>query len=209
MALRTPTAVATKVCGKCKIERPAYDFAKNRTTKDGLQQYCTPCHREYRNVVFSPAVAEKLCGRCKVVKPAVAFSIARASADGLQKWCKECIYQYNIDNSDRNTARVRRWLDSSTSEEKLKQSIGVSCRKWGCTIAEYNAMLEAQGGTCYICKLPESHARYKRLSIDHCHETGVVRGLLCHKCNTILGLARDRVDILQAAIAYLQERGGK
>lgn len=81
---------------------------------------------------------------------------------------------------------------------------------------DYNEMLEYQNGVCAICKNPETAIQrkflyegeppievIKRLSIDHDHITDEIRGLLCGKCNAMLGLARDDIEILFAAIEYL------
>lgn len=73
--------------------------------------------------------------------------------------------------------------------------------KFGITLDDYDAMLVAQGGGCQICGAPP--AGDKRLAVDHCHETGRVRGLLCTPCNQALGLMRDDPNRLQRAIAYL------
>ena len=67
-------------------------------------------------------------------------------------------------------------------------------------------MKEAQDGKCAICHNPETrkiHGRVTDLAVDHDHETGVVRGLLCHRCNFILGLAKDKPQTLLDAAAYL------
>jgi hypothetical protein len=61
-------------------------------------------------------------------------------------------------------------------------------------------MLYKQGGKCGICG---SVSNGKRLAIDHDHETGRVRGLLCQQCNTALGLFKDQVELLKKAIDYL------
>lgn len=63
-------------------------------------------------------------------------------------------------------------------------------RRYGLTIAQYDEMLAAQGGVCAICRQPETYARLgkiQRLAIDHDHETGMIRGLLCNRCNRRLG----------------------
>ncbi len=61
-----------------------------------------------------------------------------------------------------------------------------------------------QGGCCAICGQPEKELK-RQLSIDHCHVTGHIRGLLCHRCNFILGFAKDNIYILKSAIDYLIE----
>ena len=75
-------------------------------------------------------------------------------------------------------------------------------RAFGITIDDYFNMLERQGGGCAICDGPQNK-RYKYYSVDHCHSTNKVRGLLCTDCNTGLGLFKDRIDLLDAAKQYL------
>lgn len=75
-------------------------------------------------------------------------------------------------------------------------------RKFGLTVEQWDRMLEQQGGGCAICKgqPTTSHGFH----VDHCHETGKIRGLLCHGCNTTLGAVKESVDTLKAMIEYLE-----
>lgn len=74
---------------------------------------------------------------------------------------------------------------------------------------DYSNLLEIQNNVCAICNKPETiingHKNRipKRLAIDHCHKTGKIRGLLCHKCNVSIGAMRESIKILQSAIEYL------
>jgi len=68
-------------------------------------------------------------------------------------------------------------------------------------------MRDAENYSCMICGITESELG-RKLDVDHCHETGKVRGVLCNSCNSVLGHARDNVEILQAAINYLKEYSG-
>jgi hypothetical protein len=80
--------------------------------------------------------------------------------------------------------------------------------RFGVTVEVYNEMLERQGHVCAICRNPETHTLkgvVRALAVDHCHETGRVRGLLCSLCNTMLGMADDDPQRLRAAIDYLEE----
>lgn len=72
--------------------------------------------------------------------------------------------------------------------------------KFGINVNQYQLMLKEQNGACYICNTSES----RDLAIDHCHTTGKVRGLLCSKCNTALGLLKDDVALFDRAKEYLQ-----
>lgn len=74
---------------------------------------------------------------------------------------------------------------------------------YGITLDQYHKMLDEQGGVCAICGSPEMLREY--LSVDHCHETKKVRGLLCGICNRALGGFRDNVHFLARAIEYLRK----
>lgn len=76
-------------------------------------------------------------------------------------------------------------------------------RNYGMTVAEYDAMLLAQGGVCAICRGVNKNG--KRLSVDHNHDTGAVRDLLCASCNLVIGHCREQALILREAIRYLEK----
>jgi hypothetical protein len=78
-------------------------------------------------------------------------------------------------------------------------------RFYGISYEEYSFLEEKQGGVCYICGKDGSDKRVARLSVDHCHTTSKVRGLLCPKCNKALGLFNDDTSLLQNAISYLTQ----
>jgi len=81
-------------------------------------------------------------------------------------------------------------------------------RTYGLTPEQYNQMLEDQGYKCEICRGSDTHSRTDRLNVDHCHKTKRNRGLLCYRCNTMLGMALDNTEILQNAIDYLRKYRG-
>lgn len=81
-------------------------------------------------------------------------------------------------------------------------------RKFGITLDEYNQMLKDQNGVCAICGLVETSKDHRTqevrgLAVDHDHSTGMVRGLLCTRCNTAIGLLSDDPKLLLKAISYL------
>lgn len=111
--------------------------------------------------------------------------------------CKVCVREqtgaYQRANRSRASAQQRTW--------RLKNEFGI-------TDEEYEQLLSVQGGVCGICGGPPD-GRWKRLHVDHCHTTGRVRGLLCTPCNQGLGLLRDSVERIHAAIAYLEARDAR
>lgn len=84
-----------------------------------------------------------------------------------------------------------------SAETRWRQVYGISAD-------EYWAIYEYQNKRCYICE--RATGARKRLSVDHCHDTGIVRGLLCQRCNRdILGHLRDDIAAFERAIEYLVE----
>jgi hypothetical protein len=78
-------------------------------------------------------------------------------------------------------------------------------REYGITPEEFENMLHSQNGQCAICGTFEADAKHRRLHVDHDHITGKVRGLLCGRCNMMLGYALENTMVLEAAIAYLKD----
>lgn len=118
---------------------------------------------------------------------------------------------WNEDRSRRICSRCDRWL--AAKQFPKNQSQCVSCRKltavegrlrrvYGMTLEQYQAILESQGGVCYICQRPSLK---NMLAVDHDHATGMVRGLLCRSCNhRLIGSAGDDIETLRRAVAYLE-----
>lgn len=94
------------------------------------------------------------------------------------------------------------YKDHANRKEQLRHKI----RKltYGITEAEFNSLLESQNKSCAICGSSEAGGRGD-WHVDHCHKTNKIRGLLCHHCNTGLGLFRDSPELLILAAEYLRE----
>jgi hypothetical protein len=73
------------------------------------------------------------------------------------------------------------------------------------TVADYDALLEAQGGTCALCDATTADLRGYPLYVDHCHTTGRVRGLLCRLHNMAIATLGDSVESLHRAVCYLED----
>ena len=74
--------------------------------------------------------------------------------------------------------------------------------RYGITEEQYNTMLDNQDHSCIICKKHKDDCGKKGLNIDHCHDTGKVRGLLCGPCNTALGLLKEDADTIERLREY-------
>jgi Recombination endonuclease VII len=112
-----------------------------------------------------------------------------------------------------NRERARRYRETNKEEinkrararyhahkhESASPARKAQLRRYGISPAEYDALLAKQGGACAICRKRSKG----RLCVDHCHVTGMVRGLLCNECNGALGYLKDDQASLVAALAYL------
>lgn len=135
-------------------------------------------------------MADKVCTKCLLPKDPSEFSANNRSKDGKHVWCKSCVASYN--RGRKTTAKDKLRIKTTHRKSKLKINYQLS-------VEEYEAMYLVQEGRCAICK------REHTLVVDHNHETGKVRGLLCPGCNHGLGRFRDNIDVLQSAIEYLRK----
>lgn len=184
-------------CSRCKTFKPWSEFPKNKHGTKGHQSWCRDCFREYRG---SEKKKEYLinetgreCSECGQFKPWAEFHTRRDLSTGHASNCKSCRKRRTRINIENGSIR----------NQELK-------RKYGIGPGIYQQIVTEQGDCCAICgttekKVSRGHARY--WSIDHDHRTGEVRGLLCQRCNTILGLADDNIGTLENAILYLRRHG--
>lgn len=133
--------------------------------------------------------------------------------------CKICNKEYrprSLSNKgvcgDMYCQKEQRKLYNRNNKSKgIKHHRQYYIKKYGLTLDMFNAMLEAQNHSCKICNKhmsennKDKNGIVKHLSIDHNHETGQVRGLLCNRCNTALGSFNDNIESLTNAIRYLNE----
>lgn len=142
------------------------------------------------------------CQSCQSLYPCTEVFFPKASGNGLRRTCKECVQ-----------ARMRRWRLHRRSNVLLSRrdrKKGREKHRWldfGLTPEGFETLRLQQGGLCAICRQAETVRHGRRLialTVDHCHITGRVRGLLCVRCNRALGLVRDSSAVLRGIAAYLQ-----
>jgi len=96
---------------------------------------------------------------------------------------------------------------SHTKEYKQKINLKTKLKKYNLSPKKFNELLKKQNNVCAICKKSESSKnqyKIRKLSVDHNHKTGKIRGLLCNNCNHALGLIKENTSILRTMIDYLQ-----
>lgn len=160
---------------------------------------------------------QKTCSKCGIHKTLEEFHVDRRSPDGRQSSCKACRKAASEARKERKKKydqqryaaqkekvkrAVRKWQSNNpekVQQYKLKNALS---RRYSLTVEEYQELLISQGGVCAICGGSDEQQAFV---VDHDHNTGQVRGILCHRCNCMLGFGRDDTTILQAGIEYLKE----
>lgn len=185
------TILTDKRCPKCGDTKSRSEFYKDRTTADGLSTYCQIC-KKAKEKLYGSNNKELISTRNKAH-----YASNQAEMNGKVKAYyhenKPAILERRKEIRDNDVDRFR--------NENLKHNYGIS-------LEQYNEMLDAQGGVCAVCGKPETaksnfKKRTKVLAVDHDHETGEIRGLLCNKCNTAIGLLNDDISLFDKATRYL------
>lgn len=108
--------------------------------------------------------------------------------------------------SDKDTYNA--YMREYNKKNPQKRKHGDLKKKFGMSYADYEQMFTQQQGVCKVCYQAETQCHPitqtpYMLSVDHCHTTGKIRGLLCNRCNRVLGMVNDNKDILSGLIKYL------
>ena len=117
--------------------------------------------------------------------------------------CLTCSTSYSYKAN--HNAKHKAWRDKNRQRVRDNQFNYNLYNKYGLTREEYDNMHAEQGHVCKICSKPQiGGVTLDRLVVDHCHDTGKVRGLLCANCNAGIGSLGDSIENLKAAIVYLE-----
>lgn len=153
----------------------------------------------------------KNCGspQCKRINPQSLTNFKRDShtSSGFSSYCKECC-NYKRRNSPKEMEGTKRRVQVWTKNNPEKAKNIQLKINYGITIEDYNKILKDQNNKCAICINYETagqKGKIYNLAVDHDHNTGKIRGLLCGNCNKTLGNAKDSVIILQSCIDYLNK----
>ena len=161
---------------------------KNTTSKEAKESQSRRNKLYYEKnkskVVEINIPEKKQCSVCKETKAWTEFYPRKNRPNGLTAWCKVCLKEH-ADRYKEEAKKTRRYRD------------------FGINRNEYDKLYSEQDGLCAICKRPESDIQQNSLCVDHDHDTGRIRGLLCHDCNVGLGRFKDNTESLKMAIEYL------
>ena len=186
-------------CGLVKIGNED-QFHRAVNKRLGLSTYCKACaskrNRGYAARDKETGRKQKLapyCITCKLPKDENenSFHKNQASADGLNSECKQCVAKRNKQYCKTHKREKRDYF--------LRYNYGI-------TLDDFETMLQGQNHQCALCGTTEPGGK-GTFHVDHCHETGKIRALLCHFCNIMLGHAKEDPELLEKAAAYIRKHG--
>jgi hypothetical protein len=151
-----------------------------------------------------------VCKRCRQSKRRVEFPNGPRTTRP-DSTCKKCRSDLSMEYERRKRAKDPAGYAKRRSDAAWKTSL---LREYGITPEVYQALFEAQGGRCAICRresnyLDPRYGKTRRLAVDHDHNTGKIRGLLCNQCNTALGKLGDSATSVMRAVEYLRRAGSE
>lgn len=166
-----------KTCKSCNLEKDLSEFYKDKSKKDGYQWKCKVCKKSENNAWYHTNKDNYNISRKSPSKRIRATELKRLSVKKKLEEDSNYIKKNNLKNT------------------------------YGITISQYEELFTNAENKCQICGISsdESYTREGRnLCIDHCHKTGIIRGILCNQCNSALGKFRDSEELLLKAIEYLR-----
>lgn len=181
-----------KICSHCKKTKAISDFHSNKRNKDHLNDACKVCHIVRNKIYYKKNKQEILKKLKQIVKSP---QQKKKLKEYMKTWTKK---QRDMDLVAFNKIKAkyaREWR--KRNPEKVKESH--LKRNYNLTLKDVKLIIKKQNNICPICKKKLD----KGYVIDHCHKTTKVRGVLCRRCNTSLGLFKDSSVILKRAIGYL------
>lgn len=147
-----------------------------------------------------PATGLRRCSQCETVKALSLFSNSDKKGHRSSR-CRKCVRQNSAAYyASKGPGYYKRWR-SANADKVLVTQRRHHLKKRGMSEADYQALLERQNGVCATCPQPPGK---KRLAVDHDHDTDVIRGLLCSKCNTAIGLLNDDPALIRRVADYVE-----
>lgn len=174
-------------CGQVQL---VSGFNVNKKGRLGIDTTCKNCKQYQKDKRLFESCELRKCRTCGLVAKSAndlhLFAKGSAYKFGRQNWCVSC--------RNNNEVAIQR-----------NNSLDKRVKKFGITVTQYEEMIISQENSCAICKKHKDDftGRGKNFHIDHCHNTGKVRGLLCSNCNTGLGQFKDNIKTLENAIQYV------
>lgn len=186
-------------CRECKKRFLPF---KNRKT----QIFCSKeCRSAYVRTWEEESIPDRrVCTKCEKEKPIDQFHNDKRMKHGKHIWCAEC--RIEKQNEYKKTDAYKAYMKKTKEHRLNKNRVNDLRSKYGLTVKEHDEILASQGFKCAICRTENPGGRNfnKRFQVDHCHETGRVRGLICWSCNVGLGKLGDTVESLERAVEYLK-----
>jgi predicted nucleic acid-binding Zn ribbon protein len=178
----SPTEDGLYGCSRCKKLKTPIAFSPSQLQMPG--RWCKLCHNEHKRNKRAGIASDREVDSCLVCGTDIRHRRTHA------KYCSNTCGM--VAHRDRDPERRREYL--------------IKCL-YGMTPGDFDRLFNAQGRACAICRITDPEiprGKRQQWKVDHCHETGAIRGILCSKCNWGLGMFNEDSNVMQSAINYLE-----
>ena len=149
-----------------------------------------------------------ICKSCNTDVSQDSFYVHTRDSEGkplrYMNKCKACYGNQSLDHYRSKRDHYNKLQCKYRAENKDKFKQWRLKRNWDLTVDEFESMISKQDNRCFLCNIEFCDKRGMRPNVDHCHDTGRIRKLLCTRCNTAMGLLKENVSVLNKMINYIQ-----
>jgi len=193
-AFSIATTATHRRCPTCRQWKEYAEYHNDKSREPQIVRICKMCvvEKQHKKTQAKYKKIEKKYGKMT--------PNSRGTLTETHKRCPKCLEWKTHDQFRKDKSKL---MNLSTLCSPCQ--IGYDLQKrYGIGLEEFTDLLAKQGGGCAICGATKGSKKSDRLFVDHDHKTGKVRGLLCHRCNCMLGYSRDKVSNLRRGIQYLE-----
>lgn len=184
-----------KQCIKCKENKPLDSFYNKLNRKDGKSSWCKNCDNEHNKKWIKSNIDRYRDNR---------RDWRNKNTDKIKQYANTTYERERLLKPEQARNRKNRWKVLNPEKDKLSKFKSKLKSLYKMGLEDYNKLLNSQLECCAICGI-DSRELKKKLNIDHSHEDGKVRELLCSNCNSGLGHFKDKIEFLEKAVEYLRK----
>lgn len=190
------------ICVECHQDKDIIEFGKYKYSKSGFRKTCKKCRSKLEKGYRDKDIVNFRLKRKKYRQENIESvnALARLAGKRYRIKHKEKLKEKDLLRKPKTTMYKKDYYQKN--KDKLMRDFYI--KKYGITLEQKLEMLKKQEYSCDICKIEllNSSVAY----VDHDHETGVIRGILCNTCNRALGMFKDNVEVLESAVKYLRKQ---
>lgn len=193
----------TKECKECKKTKPISEFGKHLKCRLGVRNKCKKCYSE-KSIKYQKDHYEDRKKYINEWRKNNKNKIDKQSREyrDIKNAARRKKYKQDEEYRERQKSKAKEWQTKNQEkrkEQRLKSTYGI-------TLTQFNELLKNANSQCEICGYSDMSDKKIFPLVDHCHDSGKIRGILCANCNHGLGKFKDNIYLLKKTINYLERQ---